>query len=94
MAPSTAMFTSASSSTMLGLLPPSSRVSFLMLPAAILCTCRPTSVEPVNEILSISGLSQISAPTVAPPPTTTLSTPGGSPASSAVFANSRHVSGV
>ena len=53
--PSTAMSRSASSSRMLGLLPPSSSVTFLIVPAAWRITSRPTSVLPVNAILSTSG---------------------------------------
>src|SRR5256885_985393 len=54
---------------------------------------RPTSVEPVNAILSMSGWFTISSP-VRPSPVTTLSTPGGSPASCAISAKHSAVSGV
>src|SRR6059036_2681088 len=79
---------------MLGLLPPSSSVTRLLVSAAIFLTWRPTSVEPVNEILSTSGCRTSAAPAVDPPPQTTLNAPGGTPASSAISAKSRAVSGV
>src|SRR6478672_2775120 len=41
----------------------------------------PTPTEPVNEILSTSGLRTSSAPTVVPRPVTTFKTPFGRPAS-------------
>ena len=59
-----------------GLFPPSSRLSFLPEPAVALRMMRPTSVEPVNAILSTSGCSTIAAP-VSPWPFTMLITPGG-----------------
>ena len=46
---------SASSRTMAALLPPSSSEQRLRPCAAIPAMCLPTSVEPVNEILSTSG---------------------------------------
>ena len=54
---------------------------------------RPTSVDPVKAILSTSGWATSSLP-VSPSPVTTLSTPGGSPASAAISANRSAVSGV
>ncbi len=54
---------------------------------------RPTSVEPVKAILSMSLCSTISAP-VAPSPVTMLTTPGGSPASMHTSAKASAVSGV
>ena len=47
--PSTAASTSASSKTMKGALPPSSRASFLIVGALCAISRRPTSVEPVKE---------------------------------------------
>ena len=78
--PSTALSRSASSNTMKGDLPPSSRVSFLPVPAVASRIRRPTSVEPVNAILSMPSWRTISSP-VRPSPVTILSTPGGRPAS-------------
>ena len=52
MAPSTAASRSASAKTMLGLLPPSSRVTRLSVSAAFFMMIWPTSVEPVKAILS------------------------------------------
>src|SRR3989442_1611460 len=90
--PSTTLSRSASSNTMNGLLPPSSRESFLPEPAVALRMTRPTSAEPVNAILSTSGWSTSSAP-VRPSPAITFSTPGGSPASATSSANASAVSG-
>ena len=53
--PSTAWSIGASSKTMLAALPPSSRVTFLSVPATVLAIARPTSVEPVKATLSTSG---------------------------------------
>src|SRR2546426_2556959 len=46
-----------------------------------------------NEILSTSGWRTSAAPAVEPPPVTTLNAPAGNPASSAISAKSRAVSG-
>ena len=83
--PSTAESMSASSKTMNGLLPPSSRVRAFPLPAVALRIMRPTSVEPVKATLSMSSCSVISAP-VRPSPVTMLTTPGGSPTDSQMAA--------
>ncbi len=91
--PSTTLSRSASSNTMNGLLPPSSSESFLPEPAVAFRMMRPTSVEPVNAILSTSGWLTISSP-VRPSPVTTLSTPAGRPASCASSARHSAVSGV
>src|SRR3989442_10647735 len=56
--------------------------------------CRPTSVEPVNEILSTSGWRTRAAPAVDPPPGTTLKAPAGKPASRVSSAKASAVSGV
>ena len=53
----------------------------------------PTSVEPVNATLSSPSWPTSAAPT-SPAPGSTLSTPGGSPASAAISASTRAVSGV
>ena len=65
---STAWSISASARTMVGLLPPSSRVTLLILSAADLWIILPTSVEPVNATLSTFGCSAIAAPAVGPNP--------------------------
>ena len=91
--PSTTLSRSASSKTMNGLFPPSSRLSFFPVPAVAWRMCRPTSVEPVNAILSTSGWSTSSLPD-SPSPVITLRTPAGRPASWASSANARAVSGV
>ena len=53
--PSTAWSSGASSKTMLAALPPSSRVTFLSVPATVRAIALPTSVEPVKATLSTSG---------------------------------------
>ena len=62
--------------------------------AAASSTVRPTRVEPVNETMSTSGCRSSTAPQSAPVPVSTLTTPAGMPASVAISANSRLVSGV
>ena len=82
----------ASGKTMFGLLPPSSRETCAKRFPAASATCRPTSVDPVNDTLSTSGCSSRASPITEPLPVTTFSTPGGrnSEAISAIF---RMVSG-
>ena len=80
---------------MLGLLPPSSRVSFFRLLAPAACTISlPTSVDPVNATLSTSICMARAAPAVSPKPDTTLTTPSGTPASAMSSASRSAVSGV
>ncbi len=77
---------------MFAALPPSSSVSRLPLPAIERRMRLPTSVEPVNAILS-TGASTSAAP-VSPAPVTMFTTPGGSSASWITCASSSAVSGV
>ena len=91
--PSTAWSMLASSKMMLGLLPPSSSVSFLPVPATVAAIFLPTSVEPVNAILSTPACSTRADP-ASPSPVTMFTTPGGSPISSKISASRRAVSGV
>ena len=79
--PAAAMSRSASSRTMLADLPPSSSVTAFTVPDASCMMRRPTSVEPVNAVLSTMGLDASSSPTLPPGPGTTLTTPGGRSAS-------------
>ena len=80
---------------MLGLLPPSSRVSFFRLVAPEAATISlPTSVEPVKATLSTSLCAASAAPAVSPNPVTTLTTPSGTPASAISPASRSAVSGV
>ena len=72
---------SASAKTTFADLPPSSRVTRLMVPAAPAMIPFPTSVEPVKATLATSGCSTSRFPTLLPGPTTTLTTPSGMPAS-------------
>lgn len=84
--PATADLTSASSKTTAAPLPPSS-ISWRFIPrphtSAIRC---PTAVEPVKLTMSTSGESTAAAPTSAPDPLTTFTTPGGAPAASSASA--------
>src|ERR1700756_1632356 len=76
-----AFLRSASSSRMLGDLPPSSSVTRFIVAAPSRMIDLPTPTEPVNEILATSGLRTSSAPTTSPRPITTLQSPFGSLAS-------------
>ncbi len=78
---------------MLGDLPPSSRVMRFSVRPALDPISLPTSVEPVNASLSTSSWSTRAAP-VSPSPVTTLTTPGGMPASSASSPRRSALSGV
>src|ERR671933_637227 len=91
--PSIAWSSGASSKTTFAALPPSSSVSFLRVPASSRWIALPTSVEPVNAILSIPGCLTISAP-VRPSPVTMFTTPGGSSAWRRTSQNARALSGV
>ena len=53
-----------------------------MVSAAVFATSTPARVEPVKDIISISGCALIAWPTDGPLPCTRLNTPAGSPASS------------
>src|ERR1700761_7429180 len=71
----------ASLKTMLGDLPPSSRVTFFRLDLAAACRMvRPTTVEPVKATLSMSMWEAMAAPAVLPKPERMLTTPAGIPA--------------
>ncbi len=65
-APGMARAGSTSSKTTLGLLPPSSRLTFFRLPAAACTISLPTSVEPVKAILSTPSWAASAAPAVSP----------------------------
>ena len=91
--PSTALSRSASSKIMNGDLPPSSSESRLWLAAVAPRIARPTSVDPVNAILSTSGCFTNASP-VEPSPVTMLTTPAGISASWHSSANKSAVSGV
>src|SRR6266496_286673 len=80
-APSMARSRLASSSTIMGFLPPSSSEQCLKLLAAVVPIIRPTADEPVNEIARTSGCYSRGAPVSGPKPVTILMTPLGSPAS-------------
>ncbi|MNY39482.1 hypothetical protein D3C86_1741660 [compost metagenome] len=73
----TALARSAPGSTTAADLPPSSIDTRFISPAACAATLRPTAVEPVNDTIWISACATSASPTSAPP-STRLSTPGGS----------------
>src|ERR1019366_8987646 len=77
--PPTTPFRSASGSTIIGDLPPSSSDTRLMVSVALLLISLPTSVEPVNAILSTPGCATNAAPVVSPSPVRMFTTPGGKP---------------
>ncbi len=92
--PGMASARSASAKTMLGLFPPSSRVTRFSESAQVRMMCWPIALEPVKLILSTSGCSSRGWPASGPRPVSTLSTPAGTPASSAARARPRAVRGV
>ena len=83
--------TSASRSTIIGSLPPSSSEQGISRSAAATATLRPVLVEPVKWIMST--LSTSAAP-VAPAPVATWKTSAGAPHSRAASASMRLVNGV
>src|SRR5690606_29377043 len=87
-APLTASSSTASSNTILGDLPPSSSVTCFSPLAACSYTRWPLTSPPVKAILATSGCVTSGSPTSAPKPVTTLTTPGGKPASSIGLQNS------
>src|SRR3954453_17012783 len=84
--PVTALVRSAPSRITFGDLPPNSWLTRFTVGAARLATSMPARVEPVNEIMSISGCSLMAAPTSGPRPLTRLNTPLGTPASCKISA--------
>ena len=91
--PSMAAGRSASSRMMAADLPPNSSVQRLSVSPQMEPTRRPAAVDPVKPILSTPGLRTSRSPT-SRPAGTTLMTPGGRPASSAISASSSASSGV
>src|ERR1051325_5274407 len=77
----------ASSKTMLGDLPPSSSVEPMNRLAVAAAIRAPVVVEPVKEIFARSRWSTRACPASAPNPVTTLTAPGGKPASRASSAS-------
>jgi hypothetical protein len=74
---------SASSNTITGALPPSSRCVRFMVSAAFFMISLPVVVSPVSETIPTSGCWTIRSPTGTPSPVTTLKTPGGKTSASA-----------
>ena len=93
-APSTARSRFASSNTIKGALPPSSRLSLLILSAAPFIRSAPTRVEPVKEILRTISFAISSVPISAGKPVRILITPTGMPARSAKTPSARAEKGV
>src|SRR5947207_9212964 len=92
--PSIARSRLASSSTIIGFLPPNSSEQCLKLFAAVVPTVRPTAVEPVSEIAFTSACLVSGPPTSEPNPVTMLITPLGTPASARVRTRLNVESGV
>src|ERR1700739_345957 len=84
--PVTALARSAPSRMTFGDLPPMSWLPRSAAGAAPLATSAPARVEPVNEIMSMSGCSLMAAPTSGPRPLIRLNTPFGTPASCRISA--------
>ena len=74
-------------------LPPNSKVALFLVAEIERAIALPTSVEPVNAILFISGWFTKAAP-VMPSPVTIFTTPSGKPACWQTWANNNAVSGV
>ena len=72
-------------------MPPSSSVTGSAFFAAAICTSMPVATEPVNEMWLTPGCADNAAPASSPSPVTTLSAPGGSPASAAIRAKASTV---
>ena len=95
MAPVTAASRSASPNTRNGALPPSSIPVLTTVRAAWASRARPTSVEPVNETFrTLGSSSRREAKASERRAGTTLTTPGGAPASIRSRPSARAVSGV
>ncbi len=93
--PSITALRSASSKTMTGALPPSSRCTRLSVDAASRAMILPVAVSPVSETIATPGWRTRAAPTRSPAPVTTLNTPGGKISSSSISsARRRAVRGV
>jgi hypothetical protein len=78
---------------MFAALPPSSRVSFLSVPATDRAMALPTAVDPVKATLLTSGWLTSACP-VSPAPVMMLTTPAGRSACCRISANSMAVSEV
>src|SRR5580658_1920420 len=92
--PSTASSRFASSSTIIGFLPPSSSEQGLRLRAAVVPMILPTAEEPVKEMARTAGFSVNGAPASGPYPAITLMTPLGTPASVSAWTRLKVESGV
>ena len=90
----TARSRSASSQTIIGSDPPSSRVTRLRCSAAAAMVRRPTAVEPVKATLRTCGWRTRASPATGPVPVTTLRIPAGRPPAPSSPASARVVSGV
>ncbi len=93
-APSAAAAMFASSKTMNGAFPPSSRWSFFTFDFAASMMSFPVAVSPVSETMSTLSLEASSCPTTPPGPVIRFTAPAGIPDCSTNFPSSRVVSGV
>src|SRR5580765_7073161 len=89
-----AFSTSQSAKNMCGFLPPHSNEHRLRLTAADCMIFWAVRCSPVNEIFWTFGWAVSAAPAIWPYPGTTLTTPGGKPASSINLANASVLTGV
>src|SRR6202522_2308126 len=92
--PSTARSRFASSRTIIGFLPPSSREQGLKLLAAVVPMVLPTADDPVKDTARTEGCSVSGAPASGPYPAITLITPLGTPASVSAWTRLNVESGV
>ena len=90
----TAAARSQSAKMMFGFLPPSSRLSFLNMGAAVRARCRPVAVPPVKLMALMPGCSTMACPQLGPLPWMMLSTPAGRPASMHSSLSRKAVAGV
>ena len=88
------MSRSASSSTLVADVPPSSSETGIILSAAMWAMCLPVAVPPVNDTRLTSGCFVIASPITEPRPSSTLIRPFGRPACSHRRASSSAISGV
>src|SRR6202048_3246108 len=90
---SSARSRSASSNTITGFLPPSSKCTRFSVGAPCAMIAAPVAVSPTNAIALMAGCSVSALPASSPMPCTVLSTPSGTPACFTSFANRSAVTG-
>src|ERR1700733_6093781 len=90
---SSARSSSASSNTITGFLPPSSKCTRFKVGAPCAMMAEPVALSPTNPIAFIAGCSVNALPASSPRPCTVLSTPSGTPACLTRFAKRSAVTG-